>query len=906
MRKLFLVAFRGQALMALSFLLAISAGGNAQGDRSRRQTEPTDTAEKVSRLTAALKDRTSWRSQCQAAQALAELGPEARGVVPALAAALKDPERHVRIAAARALGKVGTLSPETLAALKVAAKDEDASVRDVATEACYVIFGKATKEDVPALLTALKDREPLIHLPAARALGKAGSLSPDTLAALKLAAKDEDTSVREAVSDVWQRLLSQATKEELLPALLTSLKAPDRYVRSAAVGALGKVRSLSPDTLATLKAAAEEEDASVGDVVTKACDVIFGNANKEDVPALLTALKDPDRSLRIVAARALGKASPSPEALAALKAAAKDEDTSVRKVATWACYVIFGNANKEDVPTLLTALKDPDRYVRSAAACALGKVGSLSPDTLAALKTAAKDEDTSVREAVTDAWQRLLSQATKEDLPALLTALKDPERSLRIAAARALGKVGSLSPDTLAALLTALKDPDRYVRIAAARALGTVGKLRPLSPETLTALKSAAKDEDALVRQTATEVWESLPNSMVMLALEPPLVEAYLQQGRLAAGETTLLERLKKSPRDDQARFGLGVLQFVRGVERLGQSLHKYGTRSEDTNIPFLRLPVPRNPDPAPINDTAFRRVLAEFHRDLSAAEATLAGVTDDKVKLPLRLAAIHLDLVGVGKPDDRFIDILKKIMHRQQFDLLESNPEFVVGFDRGDVAWMRAYCHLLMGMLDFYLSFDTEQLFNLSADKLFAKPERRFRGEDAEELAMLPAELRLTILLAEVGKGLAVKEPARLRQFRRHLIKVAELNRETWKHIRAETDDDHEWLPNPRQKGVLGLPVQTEMIDAWLAMMAELEALLDGKLMLPAGLDNKDGKGLNLKTLLDDPPEKLVLDPAFFFEGLPDKYWSEGKAVAPRVLRRAFEVFGDPTSVGYYAAWFN
>jgi hypothetical protein len=109
-----------------------------------------------------------------------------------------------------------------------------------------------------------------------------------------------------------------------------------------------------------------------------------------------------------------------------------------------------------------------------------------------------------------------------------------------------------------------------------------------------------------------------------------------------------------------------------------------------------------------------------------------------------------------------------------------------------------------------------------------------------------------------------------------KQLLKVAELNRETWKHVRAETDDDHEWLPNPRQEGVLGLPVRNEMIDAWLAMMAELEALLDGKRTLPGVLNiGKNGKGLNLKTLLDDPPEKFTLD-SEFFRGLPEKYFSD------------------------------
>src|SRR5262249_49150769 len=152
-------------------------------------------------------------------------------------------------------------------------------------------------------------------------------------------------------------------------------------------------------------------------------------------------------------------------------------------------------------------------------------------------------------------------------------------------------------------------------------------------------------------------------------------------------------------------------------------------------------------------------------------------------------------------------IDILKKIMRRQNFDFLEGNSDFLVCFHRGDVAWLRAYCHLLMGMLDFYLAFDTEESFQLSADVLFAKPEKPFLGGEAERQRKM----------MEAWRVIALKEPARLGQFRRHLIKVAELNRETWKYVRAEMDNDHVWLPNSKQKGVLGLPVSDQMVDAWL-----------------------------------------------------------------------------------------
>lgn len=105
------------------------------------------------------------------------------------------------------------------------------------------------------------------------------------------------------------------------------------------------------------------------------------------------------------------------------------------------------------------------------------------------------------------------------------------------------------------------------------------------------------------------------------------------------------------------------------------------------------------------------------------------------------------------------------------------------------------------------------------------------------------------------------IVEPARLDQFRLHFIQVAQLNRETWKLIRAETDNDHEWLPSSKQESVLRMPVREEMIDAWLAAVTEVEALLEGKkLMANIGkTDEEDmGKGINVKKLLEDPPAKF------------------------------------------------
>jgi hypothetical protein len=294
-------------------------------------------------------------------------------------------------------------------------------------------------------------------------------------------------------------------------------------------------------------------------------------------------------------------------------------------------------------------------------------------------------------------------------------------------------------------------------------------------------------------------------------AAERPLVEKYLHSGESAKGEQALDAALAANPKDDQIRFRLGVLRVVRAVERLCQSLHQYGAKSEHTALPFYRLPVPKNDDPAPVTDHAARRVLDDLIRDLAAAEATLAGVTDAGVKLPLRLAAVRLDLTGSGKPTDRFVDALRRLV-RRDLDFLKGNPEFLVCFDRGDVAWLRAYCHLLMAMANFPLAFDTQEMFDRGADQLFAWPKKS---------AQLPPDGQ---------RAFVVKEPARLSRVRTHMLAVCALNRETWKFVLAETDDDHEWLPNPKQTGVLGLPVRAEMVEAWLGMIGEFEAALEGK----------------------------------------------------------------------------
>src|SRR5262245_34954615 len=154
----------------------------------------------------------------------------------------------------------------------------------------------------------------------------------------------------------------------------------------------------------------------------------------------------------------------------------------------------------------------------------------------------------------------------------------------------------------------------------------------------------------------------------------PPRAERFLHNGKFAEGEAALLLALDASPKDDEARFGLGVIQFARAVENLGKALYEYGAVSENATQPFLRLPVPRNRKPSAISYKALGRVLDAFAADLGRAEATLAGVKDDKVKLRLRLARITFDFAGTGEDRTTLIGLLTKL-NGGRFDFQRANP---------------------------------------------------------------------------------------------------------------------------------------------------------------------------------------------------------------------------------------
>jgi HEAT repeat protein len=128
------------------------------------------------------------------------------------------------------------------------------------------------------------------------------------------------------------------------------------------------------------------------------------------------------------------------------------------------------------VADLLHSLKDPDEGVRLMAAKSLGKHPGAAARILPALLRATRDPDPDVRR-VAEASAKKLRDALgqgEEDVARLAQELRDPDESLRLRAAKRLGKLGSAARAAAPALADATKDPDEDVRRVAREALDKV------------------------------------------------------------------------------------------------------------------------------------------------------------------------------------------------------------------------------------------------------------------------------------------------------------------------------------------------------------------------------------------------------------------------------------------------
>jgi hypothetical protein len=386
------------------------------------------------------------------------------------------------------------------------------------------------------------------------------------------------------------------------------------------------------------------------------------------------------------------------------------------------------------------------------------------------------------------------------------------------------------------------------------------------------------------------------------------LMRELLRSGQLDELRKDLGDRLQEAPADDELRFGLGATQFLIAIEHMSQFMYRHGLeqpRGLQGAVPFLRFPLPLNPAPEPLTYEKMRGFLMASLSDLAAAQVTLAGMGSGDVKLPVAIGLVRLDLDGDGtaSEDETLWRVFDSTLGGGNITAQDAEA-FVVVLDRGDAAWLRGYTHLLSALLEFPLAHDWQQGFDASFHMFFpraglpnaildATPSNLFGDPSAASFADLIAFIHLM--------HWPVTEPKRMEAVLGHLESVVALSRESWTFILAETDDDSEWIPNPRQaRGVLpGVPVTQETVDGWLLFLGEFDALLTGRKLIPHW---RLEKGINLRRVFTEP---RTFDPVLWMQGsaaLP--YLEDGELTSSETWSRIMGLL-QGNFLGY-AIWFN
>lgn len=389
-------------------------------------------------LIAALKEP---RTAYMACTAIAQIGPDAKATVPAIADLLgKTKHSQVLIQALLALASIGP--------------DAKSAVSQVVP-----LLQFSTDETVPVA--------------AAYALGSIGASGADS--ELKAVANSPNAFLQ--MMAAWalakghpqdQMLMKQGVAK-----LTQGLANDDPMMRASAARCLAELHAPAEMVAPALLALANDPDPHVADNVIAA----LATRTEEVVPKAIEALKKPE--MRKFAARVLARIGPKASAaVGPLAEAAQGADPEFRIDINRALAAIGPEAGAAS-DVLVEALASDNEGVRHSALFALRQIGPRA--VKAGPKLVEKMTSSEGFEQLATAWALAsVGSQTKgvaaRVAPILRLGLADPDASERletISVISALGSQAALLSDDLKRLATS--DPDQDVRIAASDALKKIG-----------------------------------------------------------------------------------------------------------------------------------------------------------------------------------------------------------------------------------------------------------------------------------------------------------------------------------------------------------------------------------------------------------------------------------------------
>jgi len=313
---------------------------------------------------------------------------------------------------------------------------------------------------------------------------------------------------------------------------------------------------------------------------------------------------------------------------------------------------------------------------------------------------------------------------------------------------------------------------------------------------------------------------------------------------------------------DNDDPMAIAAVRFLRALEKTLQTRYRYNLTLPEANLPILRLVAPTNPSPEAFDASVLTQIFKTFANDMNEVRAALDAIPrDGDIALELDLSQIWFDMDSNKA----------RQAHESLFQAMRRNPNdepMVVRFDRADLHWLRAYTHLLSAFSDLLVAFDPEIPYQTVHDSLVTLNELNNSTGEQHFMDVQYGDWvdRIALIYGAINKQPDKQFTKRARQ---HLLKTVESNKELWRLIELETDDNREWIPNPQQTSTIPLQIPAETGAAWQAVLQDFEMVLKGKKLIPHWRLASNA-GINLAKLMDDMPEVDLVT------------WAQGSALTP------------------------
>jgi hypothetical protein len=396
--------------------------------------------------------------------------------------------------------------------------------------------------------------------------------------------------------------------------------------------------------------------------------------------------------------------------------------------------------------------------------------------------------------------------------------------------------------------------------------------------------------------------------SLIALTLASPVAAQTLSQEIGANGIAPTLARLKAQPEPAlEDLFAIGGLHFLSAVERALQMQWRTGADQVTGNagdtlgLPFLRLPVPPNPAPEPFNGAVITQLFTDIDADMTAARAALAALPEgEDFGLELTFSDLWFDvnLNGTREPEEEALAILgPQLMGWQWQDRDPAAPPLTVRFDAADAAWLMAYTHVMSGVANTILAYDPAA----SIDRVLATRAAFGLTPPPEYPSYFDFETFADAFAMLEGAVNQQPDAARAKAAKGHFLAMIAENRRFWAAVKVETDNDREWVPNDSQTSALGITLPPGTGDTWLGVLADGEALLQGRLLIPYWR-GAGGQGLNFGRMFDDPAPISITGWIQGWSAVP--YLEQGPLIDDASFRQFEALMGG--NAGLMMVWLN